>query len=85
MFGTITYAQSPFAAAQGNAFFAVVEDAAAASDSVSSLPTYSAQILETASSPDRLMSDFVLGLALAVGFVLTALLVAHFIVWYFYG
>jgi hypothetical protein len=59
MFGTTAYAQSPFAAAQGNAFFAVIDDAAAASDSVFSLPTYSAQILETASSQDASSSQFV--------------------------
>ena len=59
MFGTVAFAQSPFATMGGNAFQSVVGETAAASDSLASLPTYAAQFIDTVSSQDASGTQFV--------------------------
>jgi len=55
MFGTVAFAQSPYAATGSNIFQSVVGETAAASDSLASLPTYAARIAESTSVADSLL------------------------------
>jgi hypothetical protein len=59
MFGTVAFAQSPFATTGSNIFQSVVGETAAASDSLASRPTYAAQFIDTVSSQDASSTQFV--------------------------